>query len=171
MGWDRGGRVLIKELHDSHAGRACNDCNGSTICLYHEQKTSASQWCFEDTYSIHHGYIFSTCHERKPRLHDGTVTEDTNKYWLVRIPPSGREPPVYLCSCTLFPVMNTAASSKGARVLPGMQHLLGPIFWPNWALCPAGSVQVPWDSETPNQVWQLLRLSFWKYACAAYTLS
>jgi len=37
---------------------------------------------------------FSTCHERKPRLHDGTVTEDTDKYRLVRIPPSGREPPV-----------------------------------------------------------------------------
>ena len=36
--------------------------------------------------------IFSTCHERKPRLHDGTVTEDTDKYRLVRIPPSGREP-------------------------------------------------------------------------------
>ena len=37
---------------------------------------------------------FSTCHERKPRLHDGTVMEDTDKYRLVRIPPSGREPPV-----------------------------------------------------------------------------
>ena len=38
---------------------------------------------------------FSTCHERKPRLHDGTVTEDTDKYRLVRIPPSasGREQP------------------------------------------------------------------------------
>ena len=36
---------------------------------------------------------FSTCHERKPRLHDGTVTEDTDKYWLLRIPPSSREPP------------------------------------------------------------------------------
>ena len=35
----------------------------------------------------------STCHERKPRLHDGTVTEDTDKYRLVRIPPSGHEPP------------------------------------------------------------------------------
>jgi len=36
-----GGRVFIKELHDSHVGRACNDCNGSTICIYYEQKTSA----------------------------------------------------------------------------------------------------------------------------------
>ena len=36
-----GGGVFIKELHDSHVGRACNDCNGSTICIYHEQKTSA----------------------------------------------------------------------------------------------------------------------------------
>jgi len=25
-----GGRVFSKELHDSHVGRACNDCNGST---------------------------------------------------------------------------------------------------------------------------------------------
>ena len=30
--------VLIKELHDSHVGRACNDCNGATICIYHEQE-------------------------------------------------------------------------------------------------------------------------------------
>ena len=36
---------------------------------------------------------FATCHERKPRLHDGTVTEDMDKYRLVKIPPSGREPP------------------------------------------------------------------------------
>ena len=36
-----GGRVLIKELHNSHVGRACNDCNGTTICIYHEQKTLA----------------------------------------------------------------------------------------------------------------------------------
>jgi len=28
-------------IHDSHVGRACNDCNGSTICIYPEQKTSA----------------------------------------------------------------------------------------------------------------------------------
>jgi len=28
--------ILIKELHDSHDGHvgcACNDCNGSTICI------------------------------------------------------------------------------------------------------------------------------------------
>ena len=37
---------------------------------------------------------FSTHHERKPRLHDGTVTEDTDKYRWVRIPLSSREPPV-----------------------------------------------------------------------------
>jgi len=45
---------------------------------------------------IHILYVmdkFSTGHEMKPRLHDGTVTEDTDKYRLVRIPPSGREPP------------------------------------------------------------------------------
>ena len=28
------GRPFIKELHDSHVGRAFNDCNGSTICIY-----------------------------------------------------------------------------------------------------------------------------------------
>ena len=59
---------------------------------YHEQKTSNS-----DVLRIHILYVmdtFSTCHERKPRLHDGTVTEDTDKYRLVRIPPSSREPPV-----------------------------------------------------------------------------
>ena len=37
---------------------------------------------------------FATCHERKPRLHDDTVTEGTDKYRLVRIPPSSREPGV-----------------------------------------------------------------------------
>jgi len=36
-----GGGVFIKELHNSHVGCACNDCNGSTICIYHEQRTSA----------------------------------------------------------------------------------------------------------------------------------
>jgi len=29
-----GGRVFIKELHNSHVGHACNDCIGSTICRY-----------------------------------------------------------------------------------------------------------------------------------------
>jgi len=33
-----GGRAFIKELHHSHVGCSCNDCNGSTICIYHEQK-------------------------------------------------------------------------------------------------------------------------------------
>ena len=89
----KGSGVLIKELHDSHVGRASNDCNGSTICIYHEQKTSDS-----DVLRIHILYVMDTfstlaCHERKPRLHDGTVTEDTDKYRLVRSPPSGREPP------------------------------------------------------------------------------
>jgi len=31
--------------------------------------------------------------EKKPRLQDGTVTVDTDKYRLVGIPPSGRVPP------------------------------------------------------------------------------
>ena len=43
----------------------------------------------DGTHSIRHGYIFYM----KSRLHDGTVTEDADKYRLVRIPPSGREPP------------------------------------------------------------------------------
>ena len=50
-----------------------------------------------DVLRIHILYVmntFSTCHERKPHLHDGTVTEDTDKDRLVRIPPSGHEPPV-----------------------------------------------------------------------------
>ena len=46
-----------------------------------------------DVLRIHIMDTYSTCHERKPRLHDGTVTEDTDKYRLVRIPRSGREPP------------------------------------------------------------------------------
>jgi len=29
-----GGRPFIKELLDSPASCACNDCNGSTICIY-----------------------------------------------------------------------------------------------------------------------------------------
>ena len=44
---EKGAELLIKELHDSHVGRACNDCNGSTIGIYPEQKTSA----WPDTYS------------------------------------------------------------------------------------------------------------------------
>jgi len=48
-----------------------------------------------DVPRVHILYVmdtFSKCHERKPRLHDGTVTEDMDKYRLVRIriPPSVR---------------------------------------------------------------------------------
>jgi len=49
-----------------------------------------------DVLRIHILYVmdtFFTCHGRKPRLHNGTVTEDTYKYMLVKIPPSGHEPP------------------------------------------------------------------------------
>jgi len=49
-----------------------------------------------DVRRIHILYVvdtFSTCHERKPRLHDSTVMEDTDKYRLVKIPPSSCEPP------------------------------------------------------------------------------
>jgi len=45
-----------------------------------------------DVLRIHILYVtdtFSTCHEKKPHLHDGTVTEDMDKYRLVKIPPSG----------------------------------------------------------------------------------
>ena len=59
---------------------------------YHEQKLQPDS----DILRIHILYVmdtFSTCQERKLRLHDGTVTEDTDKYRLVRIPPSNREPP------------------------------------------------------------------------------
>jgi len=35
-----GGGTSINELLDSHVGRAYNDCNGSMICIYHEQITS-----------------------------------------------------------------------------------------------------------------------------------
>ena len=54
----RGRSIHQRAPRDSHVGRACSDCNGSTICIYHEQKTSAWQWCSEDTYSIRNGYIF-----------------------------------------------------------------------------------------------------------------
>ena len=55
---------------------------------------------------------FSTCHERKPRLHDGTVTEDTDKYRLVRIPSSGREPPVVRFDKDLGSTLNAAIIGK-----------------------------------------------------------
>ena len=70
-----GSGVFIKELHDSHVGRACNDCNGSTICIYHEQKTS--------TWHVNVLRIHILRHEKKPRLHDGTVTVDTDKKFLL----------------------------------------------------------------------------------------
>jgi len=31
--------------------------------------------------------------KRKPHLHDGTVTRDTDKNRLLEIPPSGHDPP------------------------------------------------------------------------------
>jgi len=31
---EEGSGVFIKAVHDSHVGRACNGCNGSTICIY-----------------------------------------------------------------------------------------------------------------------------------------
>ena len=52
-----------------------------------------------DVLRIHILYVmdtFSTGHERKPCLHNGTVTEDTDKYMLVRSPPSGRDYFVFL---------------------------------------------------------------------------
>ena len=67
-----GSGQFIKELHSSHVGHACNDCNRSKIYIYHEQ-------------------TYLTCHERKPCLHDGMVMVDTENYRLVEIPPSGCE--------------------------------------------------------------------------------
>ena len=49
----RRGRVFIKELHDSHVRYACNDCNSSTICIYHEEKLQPGMLIFW-------GYIFYT---------------------------------------------------------------------------------------------------------------
>ena len=48
-----------------------------------------------DVLRIHILYVglSTSCHKKKPRLHNGTVVEDTDKYRLVRIPPSGHEPP------------------------------------------------------------------------------
>ena len=82
-----------RSIHDSHVGRACNDCNGSTICIYYilNRKLQPDSNVLRITYS--------TRHERKPRLgmkprlQDGTVMVDTDKYRLVGIPPSSREPP------------------------------------------------------------------------------
>ena len=87
----RGRSIHQRAPRDSHVGRACSDCNGSTICIYHDRKLQPDS----DVLRIHILYVmdtFSIHHEREPRLHDGRVTEDTDKYWLLRIPPSGREP-------------------------------------------------------------------------------
>jgi len=86
-----GGRVLIKELRDSYVGRACNDCNGSTICIYHEQKLQPDS----DVLRIHILYVVDTFSTRHEGSHASmmAVTEDTDKYRLVKIPPSSREPP------------------------------------------------------------------------------
>ena len=67
-----------------------NDCNGSTICIYYilNRKLQPDSNVLRITYS--------TRHERKPRLgmkprlQDGTVMVDTNKYRLVGIPPRCR---------------------------------------------------------------------------------
>ena len=73
----------MKKQGEMPLGHACNDRLQwlHNICIYHERKTSA--WHVK----------YSTRHERKSRLHDGTVTVDTDKYRLVGVPPSGREPP------------------------------------------------------------------------------
>ena len=75
-------------IHDSHVGCACNDCNGSTICIYPEQKLQPVL--------LFWGYIFKKGSHASEGSHASTMaqfTEDTDKYMLVRIPPSGREPP------------------------------------------------------------------------------
>jgi len=65
-----GGRVFIKELHDSHVGRACNHCNGSTIGM------------------IHILHIMKGSHASRM-----VQLQKTDKYRMVGIPPSGRQSP------------------------------------------------------------------------------
>jgi len=36
-GWGGG---IHQRAHDRHVGLACNDCNSSSICMYHELKSS-----------------------------------------------------------------------------------------------------------------------------------
>ena len=65
-------------IHDSHVGRFCNDWTQWAYILKRKLQPDSN------VLRIH-------THERKPRLQDGTVTVDTDKYRLVGIPPS--EPP------------------------------------------------------------------------------
>ena len=74
-----GGGVFIKELHDSHA---CNDCNGSTICIIMNRKLQPDS----NVLRIHILHVMKASHA-------STVTVDTDKYRLVGIPPSCHEPP------------------------------------------------------------------------------
>jgi len=55
------------------------------------RKLQCDSKCSEDTYSTHHERKLRL--KMKPHLQDGTVTVDTDKYRLVGIPLSDREPP------------------------------------------------------------------------------
>jgi len=78
-----GGGVFIKEFHDSHRGCAGNEGNGFTICINTNRKLQPDS----NVLRIH------ILHVMKGSLHDGMVTVDVDKYRLVEILPSGREPP------------------------------------------------------------------------------
>ena len=78
-----GSGAFIKVLHDSHVGHACNDCNGSTICIY--------SWTENFSLTVMlRGLMFM---KMKPHLHNGTVMVDMDKNRLIEIPPNGGEPP------------------------------------------------------------------------------
>jgi len=77
-------------IHDSHVGRSCNDWTQWAYILNRKLQPDSN------VLRIHIQHIMKGSHvrlERKPRLQDGTVMVDTDKYRLVGIPPSGREPP------------------------------------------------------------------------------
>ena len=100
--------VTINDLITSGENRVENSPKSSTVVMQVVlvMTATAPQFAYimnrklqpdSDVLRIHIPYVmdtFSTCHERKPRLHDGTVTEDKDKYRLVRIPPSCRKPPI-----------------------------------------------------------------------------
>jgi len=46
-----------------------------------------------ECFTMGYDYDKGDGHKKKPRLHNGTVMEDMDKYRVVRIPPSGHEPP------------------------------------------------------------------------------
>ena len=76
--------------------------NGSTFCMYHEQKTSAPHSQFQSV--MFWGYMFWK------DLHDGTVTVEVDR--LLEIPPSS-EPPVDRIEKDSVSTSNTTITRKG----------------------------------------------------------